>query len=136
MIYSKVLTLSSQSKQGHTCGEIINFMTVDAVRVGDFSWYMHETWMVLVQVVIALLILYRNLGIASIAALVVTVLVMMASVPLGKLQEKFHDKIMESKDKRMKVTLEILRNTRILKLQGWEMKFLAKIMELRKTEAG
>ena len=43
---------------------------------------------------------------------------------------------MESKDKRMKVTLEILRNTRILKLQGWEMKFLAKIMELRKTEAG
>ena len=136
MIYSKVLTLSSQSKQGHTSGEIINFMTVDAVRVGDFSWYMHETWMVLVQVVIALLILYRNLGIASIAALVVTVLVMMASVPLGKLQEKFQDKIMESKDKRMKVTLEILRNTRILKLQGWEMKFLAKIMELRKTEAG
>uniref|UniRef100_A0A7N2M8J5 ABC-type xenobiotic transporter n=1 Tax=Quercus lobata TaxID=97700 RepID=A0A7N2M8J5_QUELO len=46
------------------------------------------------------------------------------------------DKLMESKDKRMKATSEILRNMRILKLQGWEMKFLSKIMELRGTEAG
>ena len=36
----------------------------------------------------------------------------------------------------MKVTSEILWNMRILKLQGWEMKFLSKIVELRKTEAG
>ncbi|KAK7853535.1 abc transporter c family member 3 [Quercus suber] len=136
MIYDKGLTLTCQSKQGHTSGEIINFMTVDADRIGDFSWYMHETWMVLVQIVIALLILYRNVGLASIAALVATVFVMLANVPLGKLQKKFQGKIMESKDKRMKATSEILRNMRILKLQVWEMKFLAKIMEIRKTEAG
>ncbi|KAM3744026.1 hypothetical protein ACB098_06G020700 [Castanea mollissima] len=136
MIYNKGLTLSCQSKQGHTSGEIINFMTVDADRIGDFSWYLHEIWIVPVQIVIALLILYRNVGLASIAALIATVFVMLANVPLGKLQEKFQGKIMESKDKRMKATSEILRNMRILKLQGWEMKFLAKIMEIRKTEAG
>ncbi|KAM3696207.1 hypothetical protein ACJW31_06G020800 [Castanea mollissima] len=136
MIYNKGLTLSCQSKQGHTSGEIINFMTVDADRIGDFSWYLHEIWIVPVQIVIALLILYRNVGLASIAALIATVFVMLANVPLGKFQEKFQGKIMESKDKRMKATSEILRNMRILKLQGWEMKFLAKIMEIRKTEAG
>jgi ATP-binding cassette subfamily C (CFTR/MRP) protein 2 len=136
LIYNKGLTLSSQSKQTHTSGEIINFMTVDAGRVGEFSWYLHETWMVFVQIVIALLILYKNLGLASIAALVATILVMLTNVPLGRLQEKFQDKIMDSKDNRMKATTEILRNMRILKLQGWEMKFLSKIMELRKTEAG
>ena len=111
-------------------------MTVDADRVSDFSWYIHETWMILVQVVIAMLLLYKNLGLASIAALVATILVMLANVPLGRLQEKFQDKLMESKDKRMKATSEILRNMRILKLQGLEMKFLSKIMELRGTEAG
>ncbi|KAG2586711.1 hypothetical protein PVAP13_5NG067500 [Panicum virgatum] len=41
---------------------------------------------------------------------------------------------MDCKDVRMKATSEILRNMRILKLQGWEMKFLSKIIELRKTE--
>ncbi len=136
MVYNKALTLSCQSKQGHTSGEIINVMTVDTERIGDFSWYFHDIWMVVVQLVIALLILYKNLGLASIAALFTTILVMLTNVPLGKLLEKFQGKIMESKDKRMKATSEILRNMKILKLQGWEMKFLSKIMELRKTEGG
>ncbi|XP_022139647.1 ABC transporter C family member 3-like [Momordica charantia] len=136
MIYNKGLTLSCQSRQQHTSGEIINFMTVDAERIGDFSWYMHDIWLVVFQVGLALLILYKNLGLASIAALVATIVVMLVNIPLGKLQEKFQDKIMESKDTRMKATSEILRNMRILKLQGWEMKFLSKISELRNIEAG
>ncbi|XP_077211022.1 ABC transporter C family member 3-like isoform X2 [Tasmannia lanceolata] len=135
MIYKKGLSLSSRSRQVHTSGEIINFMSVDAERVGDFSWYMHDLWMVPVQVTLALLILYKNLGVASVAALVATVAVMLANFPLGKLQEKYQDKMMKSKDIRMKATSEILRNMRILKLQGWEMKFLSKVTELRKSES-
>jgi ATP-binding cassette, subfamily C (CFTR/MRP), member 2 len=136
MIYSKALTLSGQSRQCHTSGEIINFMTVDAERVGIFSWYMHDLWLVTLQVTLALLILYKNLGLASIAAFVATIIVMLANVPLGSLQEKFQNKLMESKDTRMKTTSEILRNMRILKLQGWEMKFLSKITALRDAEQG
>ncbi|MCL7040581.1 hypothetical protein MKW94_012127, partial [Papaver nudicaule] len=135
-IYRKGLTLSSQSRQGHTSGEIINFMTVDAERIGDFSWYMHDLWMIPVQVGLALVILYKNLGLASVAAFVATVIVMLANVPLGAMQENFQEKLMASKDKRMKATSEILRNMRILKLQGWEMKFLSKIIDLRKSEEG
>ncbi|XP_004491490.1 ABC transporter C family member 3-like [Cicer arietinum] len=134
MIYNKALTLSCQSRQGHTSGEIINFMTVDAERVGVFSWYMHDLWLVVLQVTLALLILYKNLGVASVAAFAATIIVMLANVPLGSLQEKFQSKLMESKDTRMKTTSEILRNMRILKLQGWEMKFLSKITELRNNE--
>ncbi|XP_061993228.1 ABC transporter C family member 3-like isoform X2 [Rosa rugosa] len=136
MIYNKGLTLSCQSKQSRTSGEIINFMTVDAERVGEFTFNMHDPWIVILHVALALLILYKNLGLAAIATLVATIIVMLANVPLGKLQEKFQDKLMESKDRRMKATSEILRNMRILKLQAWEMKFLSKIIDLRKTEAG
>ena len=136
MIYNKGLTLSCQSKQSHTTGEIINFMSVDAERIGDLSWYIHDPWMIIVQVTLALLILYKNLGLASVAAFFATVIFMLANVPLGKWQEKFQKKLMESKDRRMKTTSEILRNMRILKLQGWEMKFLSKIVDLRKNETG
>ncbi|KAK4439717.1 ABC transporter C family member 3 [Sesamum alatum] len=133
-IYNKGLTLSCQSKQGQTTGEIINYMSVDAERIGDFGWYMHDPWMVVLQVILALAILYRDLGLASVAALVATVLVMLANIPLGKMQEKFQDELMKSKDKRMKATSEVLRNMRILKLQAWELKFLSKIMDLRNAE--
>ncbi|KAK2431897.1 ABC transporter C family member [Trifolium repens] len=135
MIYNKALTLSSQSRQCHTSGEIINFMTVDAERVSAFSWYMHDLWLVVLQVTLALLILYKSLGLASIAAFVTTIIVMLANVPLGSWLEKFQNNLMESKDTRMKAS-EILRNMRILKLQGWEMKFLSKITELRDSEQG
>ncbi|KAK9275695.1 hypothetical protein L1049_022962 [Liquidambar formosana] len=136
MIYNKGLTLSCQSKQGHTTGEIINFMTVDAERVGEFIYYVHQPWLIIVQITFALLILYTNLGLASIVTLVATALFMLANAPLGILQERFQKKLMESKDTRMKATSEILKNMRILKLQGWEMKFLSKIVEIRKIEAG
>ncbi|RWR73445.1 ABC transporter C family member 3-like protein isoform X1 [Cinnamomum micranthum f. kanehirae] len=134
MLYKKGLSLSSRSKQSHTSGEIINVMTVDAERIGDFSWFLHDIWMIPLQIILALLILYKNLGLASVSALVATVILMLANFPLGKFQEKYQDKLMNSKDARMKATSEILRNMRILKLQGWEMKFLSKIMELRKNE--
>ncbi|CAL5405396.1 unnamed protein product [Camellia sinensis] len=114
MIYKKGLTISGQSKKGHTSGEIINFMSVDAERVADFSWYMHDPWLVILQVGLAMVILYKNLG----------------------FQEKFQEKLMASKDKRMKATSEMLRNMRILKLQAWEMTFLSKVIELRNTEEG
>ncbi|KAK1259372.1 ABC transporter C family member 3 [Acorus gramineus] len=134
MIYKKGLKLSSQSRQGRTSGEIINIMSVDADRIGLFSWYMHDLWMIPIQVILALLILYKNLGLASLATLAATILIMLVNFPLGKMQQKYEEKLMESKDVRMKATSEILRNMRILKLQGWEMKFLSKIVELRKNE--
>jgi hypothetical protein len=43
---------------------------------------------------------------------------MVANVPPGNMQEKFQEMLMDSKDVRMKATSEILRNMRILKLQG------------------
>ncbi|KAL5548580.1 hypothetical protein UlMin_003811 [Ulmus minor] len=135
-IYQKGLTLSCQSKQGHTSGEIINFMTIDAERVGQFNWYMHDPWMVLLQVSLALLVLYKNLGLAFVATFFATILVMLANFPLEIFLEKYQNKLMESKDDRMKATSEILRNMRILKFQGWEMKFLSKIIELRRFETG
>nr|GEV25329.1 ABC transporter C family member 3-like isoform X3 [Tanacetum cinerariifolium] len=134
LIYQKGLTLSNQSKVGHSSGEITNLIAIDAERIGDFGWYIHDPWLVILQVGLALAILYLNLGVASLAAFVAIGIVMLTNIPLGSLQEKFQGELMKSKDNRMKKTSEILRNMRILKLQGWEMKFLSKVYELRSLE--
>ncbi|KAI3703631.1 hypothetical protein L1987_73823 [Smallanthus sonchifolius] len=121
--------------KGHSNGEIVNFMVVDAERISDFIKFMHNTWLVIVQVGLALAILYKNLGISSLASFVATILVMLSNIPLGRFQEKFQAQLMEYKDKRMKTTSEILKNMRILKLYGWEMKFLSRIDDIRSKEA-
>uniref|UniRef100_A0A803L033 ABC-type xenobiotic transporter n=1 Tax=Chenopodium quinoa TaxID=63459 RepID=A0A803L033_CHEQI len=134
-IYTKALTLPCTSKEeGRTTGELINVMSVDAERVAQFGAYVHDPWVIVLQLVLALSILYATLGLASIAAFVSTVLVMLAYYPVSKLFDKNYKNLMQSKDKRMQVTAEILRNMKILKLQAWDMKFLNKILGLRDVE--
>ncbi|XP_042515243.1 ABC transporter C family member 3-like [Macadamia integrifolia] len=134
LIFKKSLRLPNQSKQGHASGENINLITLDIQRTCVFSWYIHDIWKVPVEIILALLILYYRLGLASFIAFFSIMILMLANVPLGKLEEKFQGELMSSKDQRMKVTSEALRNMRILKLHGWEMKFLVKIIGLRNFE--
>jgi ABC-type multidrug transport system fused ATPase/permease subunit len=132
LIYKKSLAIKYA---GLSNGKIINLINVDAERIGDFCWYIHGVWLLPVQVILALIILYRNLGAApSIAAVFTTVLVMVCNTPLANMQERLHSKIMEAKDSRIKVTSETLKSMRVLKLHSWEPTFLKELLRLRETE--
>lgn len=134
MVYQKGLKLSSAAKQSHTSGEIVNYMAVDVQRVGDYSWYLHDIWMLPMQIVLALAILYKNVGIASIATLIATIISIVVTVPIAKIQEGYQDKLMTAKDERMRKTSESLRNMRILKLQAWEDRYRMRLEEMRDVE--
>ncbi|RZC74143.1 hypothetical protein C5167_049623 [Papaver somniferum] len=135
-IYRKGLHLSSQSRQSHSSGEIINLMSVDIQRITDFIWYMNTVWMLPIQISLATYVLYINVGLGSFAGLAATLLVMACNIPLTRIQKSFQSKIMEAKDERMKATSEVLRNMKTLKLQAWDMKYLLKLENLRKIEYG
>uniref|UniRef100_A0A803L8V8 ABC-type xenobiotic transporter n=1 Tax=Chenopodium quinoa TaxID=63459 RepID=A0A803L8V8_CHEQI len=141
MIYSKSLALASWSSQlqgdeaSSGSGELINVVTVDVEKIQSFIVYFHDTWLIFFQISLAFLILYIKLGLlASIGAFVVTLIFMGANSLFMTWQKKFQKKLMESKDNRMKATIETLRNMRVLRFQGWEMSFLSKILQLRKVE--
>lgn len=134
MVYRKGLKLSSSAKQNHTSGEIVNYMAVDVQRVGDYSWYLHDIWMLPMQIILALAILYKNVGIASVATLIATIISIVITIPIAKIQEEYQDKLMASKDERMRKTSECLRNMRILKLQAWEERYRVKLEEMRGVE--
>ncbi|GKV01698.1 hypothetical protein SLEP1_g14237 [Rubroshorea leprosula] len=134
MVYRKGLKLSSLAKQSHTSGEIVNYMAVDVQRVGDYSWYLHDIWMLPLQIILALAILYKNVGVASIATFFATIVSIVVTVPLAKVQEDYQDKLMAAKDERMRKTSECLRNMRILKLQAWEDRYRLILEEMRGVE--
>lgn len=133
-IYKKGLLLSSQSRQTHSSGEIINYMSVDIQRITDFMWYVNIIWMLPIQISLAIYILKTNLGLGSLAALAATLMVMFCNIPITRIQKGFQSQIMEAKDNRMKATSEVLRNMKILKLQAWDSQFLRKVESLRTIE--
>ncbi|RZC81081.1 hypothetical protein C5167_043665 [Papaver somniferum] len=74
------------------------------------------------------------LSVSAYAGLAATLMVMVGTIPLQRMQKRLQSKVMEAKDERMNATSEILRNMKILKLQAWDMKYVLKLENLRKIE--
>ncbi|PKA58973.1 ABC transporter C family member 10 [Apostasia shenzhenica] len=133
-IYQKQLRLSNAAKLSHSSGEITNYVTVDAYRIGEFPFWFHQTWSTSFQLCLALLILYNAVGLATLAAMLVIVLTVLCNVPLAKLQHKFQSKLMDAQDERLKAVTEALVNMKVLKLYAWESHFKNVIKGLRDVE--
>ena len=133
-IYKKILRLSSAARLTHSSGEIMNYVTVDAYRIGEFPYWFHQSWTTSLQICIALVILFHAIGIATIASLVVIVLTVLCNAPLAKLQQKFQSELMVAQDKRLKASSEALTNMKVLKLYAWETHFKNAIEGLRNLE--
>nr|XP_029119695.1 ABC transporter C family member 10 [Elaeis guineensis] len=132
-IYQKQLRLSSSAKLIHSSGEIMNYVTVDAYRIGEFPVWFHQTWTTSLQLGIALVILYHAVGLATISSMVVIILTVLCNVPVAKLQHKFQTRLMEAQDNRLKAMSEALVNMKVLKLYAWETHF-RKVIEGLRTE--
>nr|UXM19288.1 ATP-binding cassette protein 16 [Fragaria x ananassa] len=133
-IYKKQLRLSNAAKLTHSGGEIMNYVTVGAYRIGEFPFWFHQTWTTSLQLCFALVILFRAVGLATFASLVVIVLTVVCNAPLAKLQHKFQSKLMVAQDERLKACSEALINMKVLKLYAWETHFKTAIEKMRKEE--
>ncbi|XP_020587658.1 ABC transporter C family member 10-like [Phalaenopsis equestris] len=133
-IYQKQLKLSNSAKLLHSSGEITNYLTVDAYRIGEFPFWFHQTWSTSFQLCIALLILYNAVGLATVAAMVVIILTVLCNAPLAKLQHKFQTRLMSAQDERLKALSEALVNMKVLKLYAWETHFRKVVEGLRGEE--
>lgn len=133
-IYQKQVRLSNVARAMHSAGEIMNYVTVDAYRIGEFPYWFHQTWTTSLQLCFALAILCHAVGLATIAAMVVIVFTVLCNAPLAKLQHKFQTKLMEAQDERLKATSEALVSMKVLKLYAWETHFKKVIEGLREVE--
>ncbi|XP_062120269.1 ABC transporter C family member 10-like [Humulus lupulus] len=133
-IYNKLLRLSNSARIVHSSGEIMNYVTVDAYRIGEFPFWFHQIWTTTLQICIALVILAQAIGLATIAALVAIIFTVMCNAPLSKLQNKFQTKLMMAQDERLKALSEALVNMKVLKLYAWETHLKNVVERLRKVE--
>jgi ATP-binding cassette subfamily C (CFTR/MRP) protein 2 len=133
-IYKKQLRLTNSARLKHSGGQIMNYVTVDAYRIGELPFWFHESWTTGLQLCLALAILVHAVGLATIAALAVIILTVLCNIPIGKIQHKFQSKLMVAQDERLKTSSEALVNMKVLKLYAWETHFKNVIENLRKVE--
>ncbi|KAK9121647.1 hypothetical protein Syun_019264 [Stephania yunnanensis] len=134
LIYQKQVKVSNASRIAYSSSDIMSYVTVDAFRIGEFPFWMHQTWTTLLQLFLALVILFHSVGLATISALIVVVLSVLGNGPLAKLQLEYQKKLIKATDERLNAASEALVNMKVLKLYGWEFRFKSVIEELRNVE--
>lgn len=134
-VYQKQLRLSNAAKAFHSPGEIMNYVTVDAYRIGEFPYWLHQVWSTSLQMCLAILIVYYSVGLATVVPLLAILLTVLINSPLGKLQLKYQIKLMAAQDKKLKAFTESLINMKILKLYAWETHFRNVVDGLRTEES-
>lgn len=133
-IYEKQLRLSNTAKSTHSPGEIMNYVTVDAYKIGEFPYWFHQIWTTGIQICFGLGIMYYAVGLATIPAVLLVVLSVLVNSPVAKLQHKYLTELMVTQDRMLRSITEALTSMKVLKLYAWEMHFKNAVEELRDEE--
>jgi ABC-type multidrug transport system fused ATPase/permease subunit len=116
-------------------GTIINLMSVDSFKVSEITAYLHFLLAAApTQLVVAIYLLYRILGLSSIPGLIVMVILLPVNIAFARGFGRFQKKIMAATDKRIHTTNEVLQNIRIIKFFAWEYRFSKIVGEKRAAE--
>ncbi|WJX86371.1 ATP-binding cassette sub- C member 8, variant 2 [Trifolium repens] len=133
-IYQKQLKLSSSARTRHSAGEIMNYIAVDAYKMGEFPWWFHITWTSVLQLVMSIAILFGVVGIGALPGLVPLLICGLLNVPFARILQNCQSQFMTAQDERLRSTSEILNSMKIIKLQSWEEKFKNLVESLRDKE--
>lgn len=133
-VYQKQLKVSSLGRQRHSTGEVVNYISVDAYRMGEFVMWFHVGWTSVVQIFLSITVLYVVVGIGFLPGLVPLLICGLLNVPLARSVQKYQTEFMNIQDRRLRSLSEILNNIKIIKLQSWEEKFKGLIESLRRSE--
>ncbi|KAK7813653.1 abc transporter c family member 8, partial [Quercus suber] len=83
-----VLKLSSLGRRRHSTGEIVNYIAVDAYRMGEFPWWFHSSWSFVLQLFLAIGILFWVVGLGALTGLVPLLICGILNVPFANMLQK------------------------------------------------
>ncbi|KAK9671796.1 hypothetical protein RND81_12G055400 [Saponaria officinalis] len=135
-LYRKGLKLSCSSRQAHGVGKIVNYMAVDAQQLGDLINQLHNLWLMPLQLLGAFALLYVDMGVSTLGALLGVCGLLVYVLLRGKGINMFQFQIMRNRDSRMKAMNEMINNMRVIKFQAWETFFQERILSFRTVEFG
>ncbi|KAK7294326.1 hypothetical protein RJT34_17215 [Clitoria ternatea] len=133
-VYQKQLKLSCSARRRHSTGEVVNYIAVDAYRLGEFPWWFHITWTSVLQLVLSTSLLLGVVGVGALPGLVPLLICGLLNVPFAQILQNCQAQFMITQDERLRSTSEILNSMKIIKLQSWEEKFKNLVETLRAKE--
>jgi ABC-type multidrug transport system fused ATPase/permease subunit len=149
-VYEKSLRLSSASKQKTPSGEagkqnifvevlvyiflLVNLISNDSQRIYEMCCYADFAWIVPIVMITALIVLWTQIGVSTLAGFALVLIIMAIQMKVGKKIGSSRRNMLKISDNRVKFMNEILQGIRVIKLYAWEKSVCDEIKRLRKLE--
>lgn len=134
VIYRKSMRLSPSAREDFDSSKIMNLITVDSGQVNDFASYLPALVSAPFGVIISSYQLWVLLGPSMFTFLILyAIMTPLTNRFVTKLRTYFPRR-MKIKDKRNKLTSNLFRSIKSLKLYAWEHPFYRRVVEVREDE--
>ncbi|XP_059280885.1 ABC transporter C family member 2-like isoform X3 [Lycium ferocissimum] len=133
-IFRKSVRLTLEGRKRFPSGKITNMITTDANALQQVCQQLHVLWSAPFRIVIAMVLLYQQLGLASLLGdLMLVLMIPMQTIIVGYMR-KLSKEGLQHTDKRVGLTNEILAAMDVVKCYAWEKSFQSKIQQMRNDE--
>ncbi|CAE7711052.1 Abcc3, partial [Symbiodinium microadriaticum] len=132
--FKKSLNISNAARAKHSIGEVITLMSVDVERVWLACLLL--VWLVMSPLlsIVAVVLLYMEMGHCAWAVAVFLVLVMYFQETISKLIGDTRVELVKHTVERTKLTNEALQGIRVVKMYAWESTIEERIDAVRAKE--
>ncbi|KAF5736367.1 putative mgatp-energized glutathione s-conjugate pump [Tripterygium wilfordii] len=133
-IFRKSLRLTHESRQNFPSGKITNMITTDANSLQQICQQLHVLWSAPFRIVISMVLLYQQLGVASLlGSLILVLMVPIQTFVISKMR-KLTKEALQRTDKRVGLVNEVLAAMDTVKCYAWEESFQSRIQSIRNDE--
>ncbi|KAG8652165.1 ABC transporter C family member 2 isoform X1 [Manihot esculenta] len=133
-VFRKSLRLTHESRQKFASGKITNLMTTDAEALQQICQSLHTLWSAPFRIIIAMVLLFQQLGVASLLGALLLVLLFPIQTFVISRMQKLSKEGLQRTDKRIGLMNEILAAMDTVKCYAWENSFQAKVQTVRDDE--
>ncbi|XP_048630438.1 ABC transporter C family member 2 [Brassica napus] len=133
-VFRKSLRLTNEGRRKFQTGKITNLMTTDAESLQQICQSLHTMWSAPFRIIVALILLYQQLGVASlIGALLLVLMFPLQTIIISKMQNLTKEGLQRT-DKRIGLMNEVLAAMDTVKCYAWENSFQSKVQTVRDDE--
>uniref|UniRef100_A0A6N2KZ89 ABC-type xenobiotic transporter n=1 Tax=Salix viminalis TaxID=40686 RepID=A0A6N2KZ89_SALVM len=133
-IFRKSLKLTHDGRKNFPSGKITNMITTDANALQQICQQLHGLWSAPFRIIISVVLLYQQLGVASLFGSLMLVLMVPTQTILMSKMRKLTKEGLHRTDKRVSLMNEILAAMDAVKCYAWEKSFQSRIQSVRDDE--
>ncbi|KAL2337305.1 hypothetical protein Fmac_011751 [Flemingia macrophylla] len=133
-IFRKSLRLTNDGRRRFASGKLMNMITTDSNALQQICQQLHGLWSAPFRITVAMVLLYQQLGVASlIGALMLVLIIPLQTFVISKMRKLTKEGLQQT-DKRVGLMNEILAAMDTVKCYAWETSFQSRILSIRDDE--